>query len=466
MNKPRTVILVSLKMNTLETVCWLGLLTNNSAYLQRKDLTLTEYITECRQAEQIKINVAEQSKSPTSAVEEIAHGRGRGHSAYRGRCSRGRYHQSSRGRGHQVNVQKNEQENCGRCKKSHNKGQCPASAVVCFHCKQRGHFARRCQNSKSNNKSVREVQEDTGTLTEYFLGAVTQENVNNSPPWQVTLKVAGTPVKFKIDCGADVSVMTEKQYNHLKYRPKLCKDYTPLKGVGNKISCLGVFTTSTIYKGRQYTFDVYVVPGADNNLLSRPASRMMELIELKIGEVDQSVFGECGMLKTDPVKIRLKEDVIPCHVNTPRSIPLPLMSSVAQELQRMENADVIEKVTEPTEWCSPLVVVHKKSGAVRLCVDLRKLNKAILRERYIIPTLEDIKTKLAGGCVFSSLDAASGYYQIPLDGNSRKLTTFMTPQGRYCFKRLPFGITSASEIFQRKMTDMLHGLDGCRCISR
>ena len=136
------------------------------------------------------------------------------------------------------------------------------------------------------------------------------------------------------------------------------------------------------------------------------------------------------------------------------------MADVATELQCMEEGDIIVKVTEPTEWCSPLVVTRKKSGAVRLCVDLRSLNQAVLRERYVIPTLEDVRAKLAGARMFSSLDAASGYYQIPLDEKSRKLTTFITPQGRYCFKRLPFGITSASEIFQRKMSDMLSGLDG------
>ena len=160
------------------------------------------------------------------------------------------------------------------------------------------------------------------------------------------------------------------------------------------------------------------------------------------------------------MKIRLREGATPYHVRVARRVPLPLMSSVVEELQRMEKADVIQKITEPTDWCSPLVVTRKKSGGVRLCVDLRALNKAVQRERYTIPTIEDIKVKLAGGCIFSSLDAASGYYQIPLDCESQKLTTFMTPQGRYCFKRLPFGITSASELFQRKMADLFDGLDG------
>ena len=126
----------------------------------------------------------------------------------------------------------------------------------------------------------------------------------------------------------------------------------------------------------------------------------------------------------------------------------------------MEEADVIMKVTEPTDWCSPIVVVPKDNGDVRICVDLRRLNREVRRERYVLPTLEDMVTKLSGATVFTHLDLTSGYYHIELDSDSTKLTTFITPYGRYCFKRLPFGISSASEIFQRRMTEMLEGIEG------
>ena len=107
-----------------------------------------------------------------------------------------------------------------------------------------------------------------------------------------------------------------------------------------------------------------------------------------------------------------------------------------------------------------MVPVLKKSGAVRICVDLKRLNLSVERERYILPTLQDLTSSLAGATVFSSLDAASGFYQIPLHEASQELTTFITPMGRYCYRRLPFGITSAPEIFMRKMNELLYGLDG------
>lgn len=126
----------------------------------------------------------------------------------------------------------------------------------------------------------------------------------------------------------------------------------------------------------------------------------------------------------------------------------------------MENLGIIEIVTEPTEWVAPMVPVVKPSGKIRICVDLKRLNKSVQREKLILPTLDDILHRLAGSTVFSSLDTASGFWQIPLDEKNARLTTFITPLGRFCFKRLPFGITSAPEIFQRKMYELLSDHEG------
>ena len=91
-----------------------------------------------------------------------------------------------------------------------------------------------------------------------------------------------------------------------------------------------------------------------------------------------------------------------------------MLEKVKEELLRMEKDGVVESVTEPTEWCSPMVPVLKKSGKVRICVDLKKLNQMVMRERYVLPTLDEILPRLAGSSVFSTLDAASGFWAIPL----------------------------------------------------
>ena len=133
------------------------------------------------------------------------------------------------------------------------------------------------------------------------------------------------------------------------------------------------------------------------------------------------------------MKIKLKDGAVPYSVNTARRVSVPLLPKVKEELQRMVNCGVIEEITEPTEWCAPMVPMPRKDGRVRICVGLNRLNKAVQREKYILPTLDDILPKLAGSSMFSLLDAATGFWQIPLDKDSAKLTTFITPFGRYFF---------------------------------
>ena len=99
------------------------------------------------------------------------------------------------------------------------------------------------------------------------------------------------------------------------------------------------------------------------------------------------------------------------------------------------------------KWCSGIVPVLKPNGKVRICVDLIQLNKSVNREVHPIYSVDDSLAKLSKSRVFSKLDANSGFWQLPLDKESRLLTTFITPYGRYCFNRPTFGITSAPEVF-------------------
>ena len=96
-----------------------------------------------------------------------------------------------------------------------------------------------------------------------------------------------------------------------------------------------------------------------------------------------------------------------------------------------------------------MVVVPKASGDVRICVDLTKLNESVRRERHIMPSVELTLGQLGEAKVFSKLDANSGFWQVKLAEESSKLTTFITPFGRFRFNRLPFGITSAPEYYQK-----------------
>ena len=100
----------------------------------------------------------------------------------------------------------------------------------------------------------------------------------------------------------------------------------------------------------------------------------------------------------------------------------------------------------------------KKNGKLRFCLELKDLNADVQREHYPIPTIEDIATRLHGGNVFAIFDVRSGFWHICLDDESTQLTTFNTPFRRYRWKRMPFGISSAPEVFQRKMQELIEGL--------
>ena len=155
------------------------------------------------------------------------------------------------------------------------------------------------------------------------------------------------------------------------------------------------------------------------------------------------VFSGLGCF-TKPYRIKLAEATQPTVV-PPRNLPAAMRDRVKDEMERM---NVIQRVDEPTEWVTALVVIEKpKTKKLRICLDPRPLNKAILSEPFQLPTIEDITSRLTGARIFSKLDANCGYWQIPLDTDSQLLTTFNSPFGGYCFQRIPFGIKSAQEVF-------------------
>ena len=130
----------------------------------------------------------------------------------------------------------------------------------------------------------------------------------------------------------------------------------------------------------------------------------------------------------------------------------------------MEQLDVIEKINEPTEWVNSMVTVVKPNGKLRICIDPRNLNQNVKRQHYPTRTVDEILTRMPNTKIFSVLDVNSGYWQIRLDQESAKLCTFNTQYGRYMFKRLPFGLSSLQDIFQRVMIEMFEDIPGVEVI--
>ena len=358
---------------------------------------------------------------------------------------------------------------CGRCGKLHGpaKEQCPAYGKQCYGCDGYHHFKEFCR-SKTKKQGVNGLRVDESdaeyrSVQSFFLGSLGEDG--ETAPWQIDLQVNGVKIPFKIDTGADISVIPMDVYRKMNPRPKLAEMKGKLESPGGEVKNEGQFVAKTKYRGTDHFFRVVVIRGTHVPLLSRGASLKLGLVKrVDEAKVKDCAFGEIGTpVECEPIEISLKEDADPYSISGPRRVPIPLIPKVGAELERMEKAGVIQKITEPTEWCAGMVPVLKKNGDVRICVDLKNLNRSVKREKYEIPTLEDVTHKLAGAKTFTKLDATSGFWQIPLSEKTAKLTTFLTPFGRYFFKRLPFGISLAPEIFQRTMEKILEGIDGVVC---
>lgn len=105
---------------------------------------------------------------------------------------------------------------------------------------------------------------------------------------------------------------------------------------------------------------------------------------------------------------------------------------MSAELDRLLSARVIERI-DASQWVSPIVVTMKKTGGIRMCVDLRKPNKAVIIDSYPLPHMEEFLTALAGSTIFSTIDLESAYRQVPLHPESRDLTVFITHEGLFRF---------------------------------
>ena len=140
-----------------------------------------------------------------------------------------------------------------------------------------------------------------------------------------------------------------------------------------------------------------------------------------------------------------------------RRMPFAVRQEVARQLESMQEAGIIEPSSSP--WSSPVVMVRKKDGSLRFCVDYRELNKVTRKDTYPLPRVDDLLDQIGQSKFFTTLDLASGYWQIRVEPSSREKTAFVTPHGLFQFRVMPFGLTNAPAVFQRLMQSVLMGLN-------
>ena len=176
------------------------------------------------------------------------------------------------------------------------------------------------------------------------------------------------------------------------------------------------------------------------------------------------VFTGIGYLKNYQAKIHVDLAIRPV-AQKPRPVPFALQQKVTDKLRELIEDDIIEPVQGPTPWVSPIVVAPKPNGDIRLCIDTRRVNDAVVHGRFPFPTVDETLHKINGSSVFTKLDLRAGFHQIELDEESRQYTVFATADGLFQYKRLMFGLSSAPELYQRIIQQVLSGCKGCENIA-
>ena len=167
--------------------------------------------------------------------------------------------------------------------------------------------------------------------------------------------------------------------------------------------------------------------------------------------------GAIGTLNIPPVHFELKKDAKPYHAR-PFPVPKAYESLTKQECRRFQEAKIWHHTLDSI-WAAPSFIVPKKTGDVRVVTDFRELNKWIIRKPYPLPKILDILQKMERFKYATAIDLRKGYYHIPLDKQTQKLCTTVLPWGKYSYERLPMGIATSPDIFQKAMNDIFGDLD-------
>ena len=180
----------------------------------------------------------------------------------------------------------------------------------------------------------------------------------------------------------------------------------------------------------------------------------------------KKVFRGLGKLRGKEIDLIIDPDIRPVAQRHYR-VPFHLREKAEKSLSELEQQGIIEKVPDNarTDWVSPIVVVAKADNNIGICVDMRAANTAIKRVRHPIPTVKDITQELNNAKVFSKLDLAQAYHQIPLSQDCQHITTFSTHCGLYRYCRLNYGTNASAELFQHQLQATLEGIKGVRNIA-
>ena len=385
-------------------------------------------------------------------------------------------------------------KHCRYCGSSHPPRQCPSYGKQCSKCSGWNHFAAVCkgggfrksakQAGSRQKHSVHQIQtesdydSDDSAGSDLFMGVVFVGSVDSR--WNQELFVNKQSVTFKLDTGADANVLPHSVYKRVSPNTSLNKTKTTLTAFGNtKIKPLGEIQLNVAkHDNMSQPFNFFVTDMSDISILGRRACETLNLVSrVPVNSISSvplltkdkllaeysDIFTGLGEyakeyhIETDPS--------VPPVIQQPRKVPYAKYEKYKEGLEKLQEKHVIADVDRPTDWVHNLVITEKRNGSLRFCLDPKPLNKSIKRERYEIPTPADVQSRLSGKRLFTVIDMKDGYWHVKLTDESSYLCTFHTPWGRKRFLRMPFGISSASEVMQKRNEEAFGDIPGVYVIA-
>ena len=312
-------------------------------------------------------------------------------------------------------------------------------------------------------------EEDTDD-PDYIIESITTDDADYDIDWitcpqfgsdviYTYLQINGHEINVKVDSGAKCNVLPRRLLQQINCEQHLNTNSRPTLQAygGTSINTCGVASLKCFSGGQSYDVEFKIVDSSQFTvpILGCRDSLRMSLLTLNDQLIHAINLSNAPELETYadlfenklgdlPVKYKMTLDpTVPPVIRPPRRVPKPMEEPVRKELKRMIQLGVITPMLEPSEWVSHMVATKKKSGEIRLCIDPKDLNRALTRPHHPMRTVEETTMNLTDAKVFTVLDAKTSFWQIPLDEQSSKLTTFHSPAGRMRFSGCRMVLTVA-----------------------